>query len=538
MELSYYVLLGLIVLIVILQFVFKPRGIQSSDITDKIDIISASVTRLENNLKSEFKNNREETAKIAKENREELSNTLSNFKTEFAQTLNSITQQNQAAMELVNKTLYEKMEGFTKKMDENNGANRESLYVGFKDFSYELRTKFDDLKQEQKELTAKTEEQLEKITAKVEEKLGTLMTIAKAENETMRDTVQHTLTGFQTSFEKNVESLSALQKEKFQHMEEKQNRLVDGTEKKLDEIRETVDEKLQKTLNDRLGHSFDLVGRQLESVQKGLGEMQTLAQDVGGLKKVLSNVKMRGGIGEMQLSMLLEQILAPEQYAAQVITKRGSEEPVEFAIKLPGRDDQGTVWLPIGAKFPKEVYEELQTAYEAGDQFKIEIAQKMLEMAIKKMAGDIHDKYIEPPFTTDFGIMFLPFESIYGEVVRKASLLDDLQRNYKIIITGPTTLAAILNSLQMGFKTLAIQQRSSEVWKVLSAVKQEFELFGGLMEKAQNNIQTGLNQLDDVIGKRTRAIQRRLRNVDTLGTPDRINVLSETAGEDLAEDEA
>lgn len=340
---------------------------------------------------------------------------------------------------------------------------------------------------------------------------------AQSDNTKMRDSLVNSFKGFEESFDKNVRSFNDLQRDKFNELGEKQNKLVEGTEKKLELIRVTVEEKLEKTLSERLGQSFETVGKQLIEVQKGLGEMQTLAQDVGGLKKVLSNVKMRGGIGEVQLAMLLEQVLAPEQYQANVKTKTGSADLVEFAIKLPGRDeDNSVVWLPVDAKFPKDVYEQLQTAYEIGDLPAIETAQKNLETTIKKMAKDIHDKYIDPPNTTDFGIMFLPFEGIYAEVVRKASLLEDLQRNYKIIVTGPTTLAAILNSLQMGFKTLAIQKRSSEVWKVLGAVKKEFENFGGLMQKAQTNIQTGLNQLDDVIGTRTRAIQRTLKNVDAL----------------------
>lgn len=304
-------------------------------------------------------------------------------------------------------------------------------------------------------------------------------------------------------------------------MDEKQEKMVGVTEKRLEEIRVTVDEKLQKTLNERLGQSFELVGRQLENVQKGLGEMQVLAQDVGGLKRVLSNVKLRGGIGEVQLAMLLEQILAPEQYASNVKTRPGSNELVEFAIRLPGRDDaNGVVWLPIDAKFPRDVYEHLQDAWDGGDPQAIDLAQRNLDSTIRKMAKDIRDKYIEPPYTTDFGIMFLPFEGIYAEVVRKASLLEDLQRTYGIVVTGPSTLAAILNSLQMGFKTLAIQKRSSEVWKVLGLVKKEFESFAGMLSKAQNNIQTGLNQLDDVMGKRTRAIQRKLRQVESSSDTD------------------
>ena len=283
----------------------------------------------------------------------------------------------------------------------------------------------------------------------------------------------------------------------------------------LTEMRATVDEKLQKTLNERLAHSFETVGKQLQAVQEGLGEMRNLASDVGGLKRVLTNVKMRGGIGEVQLAILLEQILAPEQYASEVCTKSNTREKVEFAVKLPGRDQENQiVWLPIDAKFPKDVYETLQDAYEDGDATKILQAQKTLESTIRKMAKDIRDKYVDPPHTTNFAIMFLPFEGIYAEVVRKAAFLEELQREYQIIITGPTTLAAILNSLQMGFRTLAIQKRSSEVWKVLGEVSREFENFGGLMEKAQKNIQQGLTQLEDVMGKRTRAIQRKLKAVD------------------------
>ncbi len=287
------------------------------------------------------------------------------------------------------------------------------------------------------------------------------------------------------------------------------------------------DEKLQKTLNERLSQSFETVGKQLQAVQEGLGEMKNLATDVGSLKRVLSNVKMRGGIGEIQLEMLLEQILAPDQYEANVKTKADSDNVVEFAIKLPGRDETApNVWLPIDAKFPKDRYEQLQDAYDDGDPAHIQAAQKSLEDTIKSMAKDISDKYLDPPNTTDFVIMFLHFEGIYAEVVRKAALLEDLQRNYKVIVTGPTTVETILNSLQKGFKTLAIQKRSSEVWQALGAVKKEFDNFGGLIEKAQKNIQTGLNQLDTLAGTRTRAIQRKLRNVESLSESEAQAILS------------
>jgi DNA recombination protein RmuC len=387
----------------------------------------------------------------------------------------------------------------------------------------ENRTELNDtLKEFRKELT----DTLKEITIQ-----------SKGDSFLLRDTLINSFKGFQDTFDKNVDSFNQLQREKFALLGEEQKKMVDSTEKRLEEMRATVDEKLQKTLNERLGQSFELVVRQLENVQKGLGEMQTLAQDVGGLKRVLSNVKMRGSIGEVQLAMLLEQILAPGQYEANVKTKSGSTDLVEFAIKLPGRDDRNTaVWLPVDAKFPKDIYEQLQTAHDTGDISKIDAAQKILEQTVKKMAKDIHDKYIDPPNTTDFGIMFLPFEGIYAEVVRKAALLEDLQRNYKIIVTGPTTLAAILNSLQMGFKTLAIQQRSGEVWKILGAVKKEFEQFGGLVEKAQGNIQTGLNQLDDVLGKRTRAIQRKLKDVEVSENFDTSQILPELEEDNPVED--
>ena len=324
------------------------------------------------------------------------------------------------------------------------------------------------------------------------------------------------------AFNHYVKTFNDLQREKFNELGDKQQRLLESTEKKLEEMRMMVDEKLQKTLNERLGQSFELVNKQLEGVQKGLGEMQTLAQDVGGLKKVLSNVKMRGGIGEVQLAMLLEQVLAPDQYQANVKTKAGSADLVEFAIKLPGRDEtNSSVWLPIDAKFPKDVYEHLQTAYDNGDLGQIEQAQKNLDQTIRKMAKDIHDEYIDPPGTTDFGILFLPFEGIYAEVVRKASLLEDLQKQYKIIVTGPTTLAAILNSLQMGFKTLAIQRRSGEVWKVLAGVKKEFENFSGLLDKAHKNITTAGDTIETLMGTRTRAIQRTLKEVESLKEGDK-----------------
>ena len=423
MELTYLIVgctlvLGILLLVLILR---KNGSEELPQLRNQLATLQGELAKIETGLKQDFRINREENAGIAKENRTELKATLN-------------------------------------------------------DFMLEQRSKFDELKLEQKEL----------------------------------------FKGFENRFEKQ------------------QQELVKGTETKLETIRVTVEEKLEKTLSERLGQSFETVGKQLIEVQKGLGEMQTIATDVGGLKKVLSNVKLRGGVGEVQLAMLLEQILAHNQYEANVRTKKGSSEPVEFAIKLPGKNEEegAVVYLPVDAKFPKDIYEHLIAAYENAIPDDIEQASKNLETTIRKMAKDIRDKYIDPPNTTDFAILFLPFESIYAEVIRRSALVDQLRDEYKITVAGPTTLMAILNSLQMGFRTLALQKRSSEVWKVLSGVKKEFETFGGLLEKAQKNIHTGLGQLDDLMGTRTRAIQRQLRTVESLPAVEAPPVLP-----DLLEDE-
>ncbi|MBQ7222089.1 MAG: DNA recombination protein RmuC, partial [Bacteroidales bacterium] len=319
------------------------------------------------------------------------------------------------------------------------------------------------------------------------------------------DNMQTSITDKLDSFKKNTD--------------EKLESMRNVTNDKLETIRSTVDEKLEKTLTERLGKSFETVGKQLGEVQKGLGEMQSLAQDVGGLKRVLSNVKMRGGLGEVQLGMLLEQILAPDQFAANVHVRPRSQQVVEYAVKLPGKDETADhIWLPIDAKFPRESYERLQMAYEAADPEAVNNERNALYRDIKKMAADIQEKYICPPYTTDFAIMFLPFEGIYSEVVRSASLLQELQNNYKVILTGPTTLAALLNSLQMGFRTLAIQKRSSEVWKVLAGVKKEFSTFGALIAKSKKNIELGLENLNELEGVRTRQIQSKLKKIEETDT--------------------
>ena len=298
---------------------------------------------------------------------------------------------------------------------------------------------------------------------------------------------------------------------------EKQLRAIrEDNNKQLGEMRNTVDEKLQTTLEKRLGESFKQVSDRLEMVHKGLGEMQTIANNVGDLKKVLTNVKSRGVLGEYQLEAILEQILTAEQYAKNVATKKGSQANVEFAIKLPGVENDKEIWIPIDSKFPMEDYNRLLDAFEEGNKTNIETSQKALIKAIRLFAKDISTKYIDPPHTTDFAIMFLPVEGIYAEVLRHPQLFESIQRDYKITITGPTTLSAFLSSLQMGFRTLAVQKRSSEVWDVLKAVKAEFSTFTSTFEKVQKQLNTASGTLENLRITRTNAMERKLRDVESL----------------------
>lgn len=358
---------------------------------------------------------------------------------------------------------------------------------------------------------------LERLTEKMEQKLVSLNETMNATAKENRIELKVNLKEFQDVFSKNVKEFNELQRQKFDQMKHIQEELVKTTELRLEKMRETVDEKLHKTLEERLGRSFEIVTQQLLQVQKGLGEMQHLASGVGDLKKVLSNVKTRGILGEIQLGNILEQILSPEQYESNVKTKKGSDALVEFAIKLPGKDinDSG-VYLPIDAKFPQEDYVRLQAAYDAGDTAAIEASIRALVQSVKRFAKEISTKYIDPPHTTDFGIMFLPIEGLFAEIVRQPDLITTLQRDYKIVITGPTTLAAMLNSLQMGFKTLAIQKRSSEVWNILSAVKKEFTTFGGVLEKAQKKLNEANNEIETLVTTRSRMMLSKLRNVEQL----------------------
>jgi DNA recombination protein RmuC len=318
------------------------------------------------------------------------------------------------------------------------------------------------------------------------------------------------------SFSKQTMELTRLQEERFEALrlavERRLQDLQADNSRKLEEMRATVDEKLHDTLEKRLGESFRQVSDRLEQVYRGLGEMRSLAVGVGDLKKVLTNVKTRGTWGEIQLGAILEQILTPDQYDVNVATRKGSSERVEFAVRLPGQDTSGTVWLPIDAKFPQEDYQRLVDAQEASDREQADKSVRSLEVRIKGEAKHIREKYIDPPYTTDFGIMFLPVEGLYAEVLRRPGLCDFLQREYRVVVTGPTTLAALLNSLQMGFRTLAVEKRSSEVWQLLGAVKAEFGKFGEVLAKTKKKLQEASNTIDSA-QVRTRVITRKLRKI-------------------------
>lgn len=367
-------------------------------------------------------------------------------------------------------------------------------------------------------LSRSRKEATENLTAQFGLVFESLRTNSKDQNEALKE--------FGDTFQRNIKEFNTLQKEKFNELNARQAELMKTTELRLEKIRETVDEKLQKTLEARLGQSFEMVSKQLQAVQKGLGEMQSLAQGVGDLKRVLTNVKSRGVLGEYQLQAILENLLSPDQFVVNAPIGPSGRERVEFAIKMPGNDQQ--ILLPIDSKFPQESYLRLAEAYEKGDKPEVLLYRIELFKAVKKAAIDIRAKYIQVPYSTDFAILFLPMESLYAEILREPGLVQQIQVDFNVIVTGPTTLSAILNSLQMGFKTLAIQQRSSEVWKILGAVKSEFGKFGELIEKTQKKLHEANSELDKLVGTRTRVIQRKLKEVQELPEDEGRKLLDES----------
>ena len=493
------VIVLLLLLINIFLTLYRKANFNSDELQTRLRDVHAEVARIDPLLRSEFSNNRDEILRGAKVTREELSNSFRAFEEGLKKDIGSLSNAQKAQLEGFSAQLQSLIKSNEDKMDKLIASNeaklkdsREQLSVSLKSFEEQFsanvrefnelqRQKFGDLSLKQEQLKTDTENKLEKI----------------------RETV-----------EKRLQSLQ------------------DENTKKLEEMRNTVDEKLQVTLEKRFNDSFTVISERLEQVHKGLGEMQNLATNVGDLKKVMTNVKSRGVMGEYQLANLLEDLLTNEQYEKNVKTKVGSGAIVEFAIKMPNNNNlEKTLWLPIDSKFPKEDYEALVDAYDEGDPEKLEALRKAFKNSIIKNARDIKEKYIDPPNTTEYGIMFLPFESLYAEVLRTSGLFELLQKEYKITITGPTTLSALLSSLQMGFRTLAIEKRSSEVWDLLGAVKTEFNQFGTILEKTKKKLQEATNTIDKA-GVRSRAIERQLRKVQELPSQERIEKMEQELEQD------
>jgi len=448
-----------------------------------------------------------------KSNREELSASLKAFEDKSSEKIEALTTNTKEELEKnrdsVEKKLADIMEGNEKKLEEMRETTNSSLKASREELSESLKVFEEKSSVKIDALTKNTKEGLEKTQLSVEKKLADIQQGNEKKLEEMKETTDSSL---KFSREGISVSLKAFEDKFSAKMEAMQK----GNEKKLDEMRQTVDEKLHKTLETRLGESFKIISDRLELVQKNLGEMQSLANEVGSIKNVLSNVKAKGVLGEYQLGAILGQILTPEQYAQSVETKAGSGAIVEFAVKIPSKEDSNKViWLPIDAKFPTSDYEALLDAYESGEKEGISKAQEDLKAKIEEFAQNIHQKYIAPPNTTEFGIMFLPFEGLYAEVLRIPGLFESIQTTHKVTIAGPTTISAFLNSLQMGFRSLVVEKRTNEIWDLLGAVKTEFGKFAVVLQKTREKLSIALNEIDDA-DTRTRAIEKKLRDVRTL----------------------
>jgi len=473
----------------------KGESNELAEIKNSVAIVIQNLKDTEGNLKNEFVTNRKESAESAANLRTEIGNQLNKFTQTFSEQLGNLTKSNEDKLEAIRKTFEEKLIDFQKSIDSNSKESRTELKENLDVFKKELNDALKDYRERLREQFTEFERSQKTQNVANSEKISEL----------------------KLSLEKSLKSLQ------------------DGNEKKLEEMRKTVDEKLNETLEKRLGESFKQVSDRLEAVHKGLGEMQTLATSVGDLKKVMTNVKSRGVLGEYQLQNIIEDLLTNEQYEKNVKTKVGSGAVVEFAIKMPhGNNLEKILWLPVDSKFPKEDYEALVDSYEKGDLTKIDEFKKAFIRGIRKNAQDIREKYIDPPNTTEYGIMFLPYESLFGEVLRTPGLFEQIQKEYKITITGPTTLSALLNSLQMGFRTLAIEKRSSEVWDLLGAVKTEFNQFGDILAKTKKKLIEATDVLD-THEIRTRSIERKLRNVQELPLDKAKLILDVNNGIDLDE---
>lgn len=477
------ILLSVMVILLIINIflALKPGKNELANDLKEVKFSNSELSRqlqdTENSLKTEFAINRKENAEISAGLRQEIGTQLNTFTITFSDQLAKLTSTNEEKLESIRRTIEEKLVAFKNSIDSNSKESRTDLKGNLDVFKTELSDALKDYRERLREQFGEFDKNQQNQNRASNEKLGEI----------------------KTTLEKSVKSMQ------------------ESNEQKLEEMRRTVDEKLEKTLETRLTQSFNLVSERLETVHKGLGEMQQLAIGVGDLKKVLSNVKMRGILGEIQLSNILEQLLSPEQYEINSITKKGTNNRVEFAIKIPQQNQENKILLmPVDSKFPIEDYYTLLAAYDASDTVTAELAGKALENAIKKAAKDIHEKYINPPDTTEIGLLFLPIEGLYAEAVRRPALMELLQREYQIILTGPTTLSAILSTISFGYKTMALEQRSGEIKKTLSAVKTEFGKFGDILKKAQEKINRASEDIDELVGARTKKINAKLKSFEEL----------------------
>jgi len=532
--------LGLVLILAnLLLLIFKKDKSNTEELKNEIVKMNLDIAKIDPLIRTEFSGNRDEIQRNSKDSREELSNSIKSFSEQLLKIINDLS--------ISQKGQFETFSTFLQAMTKNNEDKFEKLIKSNDEKQTEFKEQLINSSKETKDVLTislkANEDKTNLLVLNIHESSQKLNELLLSSGKENRAELTNSLKSFEEKSAHSAKEFNEIQRNKFNDLLLKQEQTKADTENKLDKIRETVekklqilqednnkkleemrvtvDEKLQTTLEKRFNDSFTLISDRLELVHKGLGEMQTLAISVGDIKKVMTNVKARGIMGEYQLANILEDLLTNEQYEKNVKTKVGSGVNVEFAIKLPNNNSlEKTLWLPIDSKFPKEDYEALVDAYDDGDPAKLEVLRKAFKNSIIKNAKDIKEKYIDPPNTTEYGIMFLPFESLYAEVLRTPGLFELLQKDFKITITGPTTLSALLNSLQMGFRTLAIEKRSSEVWDILGVVKTEFGRFGGVLEKTKKKLQEATNTIDQA-GVRTRAIERQLKNVQELPTSEK-----------------
>jgi DNA recombination protein RmuC len=553
MILTLLIIIIVLLIITLLVIIFRQPK-QSNELKDELTKHLLEFTKIDQLIRSEFSINREEAQKNSRETREELANSFKTFGETLTKNITDLSTLQKDQFGNFSEQLQVLSKNTEDRIEKLISSNEKKQLEFTEQFKLSSKTTREELGSSLKANEEKTDKLLISFDQKTKD-LNDQLTSSAKEN---REEQVKSLKSFEDKFTQNVKDFNELQKQKFTELVTKQEQLKSDTElklekiretvelklqtlqdengKKLEEMRNTVDEKLQATVEKRFDASFKIISDRLELVHKGLGEMQTLAVGVGDLKKVLTNVKTRGNFGEIQLGAILEQILSPEQFEHNKIVKTGTQERVEYVVKLPGQNEDNTpLYLPIDSKFPNEDYQRLLEAYDGIgtiDAKDIEIINKQFENAIKKSAKDISDKYINPPITTDFAIMFVPTEGLYAEVLRRTGLFEKLQRELKIIVVGPTNLVAFLSSLNMGFRTLAIQKRSSEVWQILGAVKTEFGKFGNMLDKTKKKLQEATNTIDSA-GTRSRAIERHLRKVELLPQSEAVELIGDALKVDI-----